>query len=208
MSNSGRSRWKFIEQKMTRIRINVTAIWWRLDCTRSPATWRRWHNDKKLWSGQSQTIEYPWQEAEGDRQQPTPTPKILEDWENKCILATTWHRGVQKDMLHQPQNTSSLRDTRNITMYMVAKVSLLSNFTPRMSRLGLEQMETPDNIKSPFGGFTVLDRLTTEKSSTFVRIHYHPQVIASLLSSRTGSALAWHTHGSMFKPRLVQSSNF
>ena len=28
--------------------------------TLRPATWRRWHNDKKLWSGQSLATEYTW----------------------------------------------------------------------------------------------------------------------------------------------------
>ena len=42
-----------------------------------------------------------------------------------------------------------------------SKVSLLSNFIPRMSSLWLAWMETPDMTKSPWGGFTVLDLLTT-----------------------------------------------
>ena len=44
---------------------------------------------------------------------------ILEAWENKCIVATKQHRGVHKDTLHQPQNTNSLRDTRDNTAHMV-----------------------------------------------------------------------------------------
>ena len=42
------------------------------------------------------------------------------------------------------------------------KVSLPSNFMIRMSRLGPALMETPDKTKSPWGGLTVLDLLTTK----------------------------------------------
>ena len=45
---------------------------------------------------------------------------------------------------------------------MVFEVSLLLNFTPRMSMLGLAQMEIPDKTKSPWGGLTVLDQRTTK----------------------------------------------
>ena len=41
-------------------------------------------------------------------------------------------------------------------------MSLLSNFTPRTSRLGLALMKTTHKTKSPWGGFTVLDQLTTK----------------------------------------------
>ena len=68
---------------------------------------------------------------------------ILKDKENKCIVATKQHRGVHKDKLHQRQNSNSLRDTGNNTTHMVFEGErMLSNFTPRMSRLGLAQMET------------------------------------------------------------------
>ena len=42
-----------------------------------------------------------------------------------------------------------------------SKVSLLLNFMPRMLRLGLARIETPDMAKSPWGEFTVLDLLMT-----------------------------------------------
>ena len=54
-----------------------------------------------------------------------------------------------KYMFHRPQNTNSPRDTGNNTMHMSSKVSLLSNFTPSMSTLGLARIETPYNTKSP-----------------------------------------------------------
>ena len=43
-----------------------------------------------------------------------------------------------------------------------SKVSLLSSFTSRISRLGLAQTKTTDKTKSQWGGFTVLDLLTTK----------------------------------------------
>ena len=43
-----------------------------------------------------------------------------------------------------------------------SKVSMLSNVTPSMSRLGVTSIETPDKTKSPWGGLTVLDLLTTK----------------------------------------------
>ena len=44
---------------------------------------------------------------------------ILKGWENKYIVATKQQRGLHKDKLHQPQNTNSLRDTRDNTTHMV-----------------------------------------------------------------------------------------
>ena len=50
---------------------------------------------------------------------PTHRRTIFKDWKNKCIVATKQHRGVHKDTLHQPQNTNSLRDTRDNDTHMV-----------------------------------------------------------------------------------------
>ena len=51
----------------------------------------------------------------------------------------------------------------NTSTHMVpSKVSLLPNFKPRMARLWLARIETPDKTKSPYGGLTVLDLLTTK----------------------------------------------
>ena len=38
------------------------------------------------------------------------------------------------------------------------------NFTPRMSRLWLARIETPEKIKSPWGGLKILDPQTTKAS--------------------------------------------
>ena len=59
-------------------------------------------------------------EAKDDIQQQTPIPEnSTQDWKNKCIVAMKQRRGVQKDTLHQPQNTNSLRDMRDNTTHMV-----------------------------------------------------------------------------------------
>ena len=47
--------------------------------------------------------------------------KILEDWENIYIVPTKQYRGIHKDMLHQPQNTNSLRDPKDNTAHMTFK---------------------------------------------------------------------------------------
>ena len=49
-----------------------------------------------------------------------------------------------------------------------------------MSRLGLARIETPDKTKSPGGGLTVLDLLTTKALVLIVKIQYHAPVIANL----------------------------
>ena len=94
---------------------------WTLYNIHSAATWR-WHNDKKLWSGQCLVTKYTrrkrswrWHSAADLHNKGT----ILNDLENKCIVVTKQHRGVHKDTLHQPQNTNSLRDTRDNTAQMV-----------------------------------------------------------------------------------------
>ena len=53
MSNSDRSRWKLTEQQWFEFEITVYNI-------HSAATWRRWPNDKKVWSGQGLATEYTW----------------------------------------------------------------------------------------------------------------------------------------------------
>ena len=63
-------------------------------------------------------------------------------------------------------------------MHIVFECELVVKFTPRMSRLGLARMETPDKTKSTSGGFTDLDLLITELL-ILVRIQYHAQVIAA-----------------------------
>ena len=87
----------------------------------SAATWCRWH--KIVWSGQSLApprIHLAFEKLTmtfSSRQPHLRT--ILKDWENKCTEAMKQHRDVHKDTLHQPQNTNSLRDTRDNTTYMV-----------------------------------------------------------------------------------------
>ena len=89
-------------------------------------------------------------------------------------------RCPQRYTSHHIQNPSSLRNTRNSTTYMVIEGSLLLNFTPRMSRLGLVRMKTTDKTKSPWGEFTVLDLLTLTPQCCYDS--YHLSVLAPLLN--------------------------
>ena len=65
----------------------------------SPATWRRWHSDKKFWSGQCLATEYTcrYREAEGDIQQLTPAPESNTQGlgEHMCYCDEITHRCPQ-----------------------------------------------------------------------------------------------------------------
>ena len=159
MLNSGTSRWKLTEQTLIRVRINLVQHIQSSNMT-SMTQWQ----ETLIRAKSGHRIHLALEKLKmtfSSRQSHRRT--ILKDWENKCIVAMKQHRGIHKDTLHQPQNSNSLRDTgdKKSRTYSL-KVSLLQNFTPRMSTLGLAQMETPDNTKSPWGGFTVLDLLTTK----------------------------------------------
>ena len=124
----------------------------------SAATWRRWHNDKKIWSGQAWPPNTP-----GTREakmafssRPSHRRTIPKDWENKCIVTTKQHRDVHKDMLHQPQKNKSLRDRGENTTYMVykgepsvklyaknVKVRTRSNGNPRQDQVTMERVDSP-----------------------------------------------------------------
>ena len=157
MSNSDRLRWNLTEKWF-----EFVLTWYNI---RSAATWRRWRNDKKVRSGQSLATEYTkaW-EAEYGIQQQTPTP------ENNT-------QGLGEQMQSNKESNTEVSTKSRFTNLKIpiiwetretiprrrsSKVSLLSNFTPRMSRLALPQMETADKTKSPWGGLTVLDLLTTK----------------------------------------------
>ena len=66
------------------------------------------------------------------------------------------HRGVHKDMFHQPQNTNSLRETRDNTMHMVFKgkpavklyakninVWTIANGHPRQNQVSMGRVDSP-----------------------------------------------------------------
>ena len=153
MSNSGRSRWKLAEQSMIQVRINLVQ---HTQCSNTASMTQQQESLIRAKPGHRMHLALEKLKLTFSSR-PPPRRTILKDLENKCIIAMKQHRGVHKDMLHQPQNTISLRDTR-----WSSNVNLLSNFMPRMSRLGLHQMEITDKTKSPWGGFTVLDHLSTK----------------------------------------------
>ena len=136
MSNSDRSRWTLTEQ--TPIHVQITLV---KQCSNITSICC----EKKLWSGQLPATEYTWRPRSwrwhsaadprtGDNTQGLTNIKISILWETRETIPRIWY----------------------------SKVSIQSNFTPRMSRLGLAQMESPDRTKSPLGGFTGLDLLTTK----------------------------------------------
>ena len=124
----------------------------------NPATRRRWHNDKKLWSGQSIATEYTWRSRSWrwhSAADPTPENKtqgLGEYMQNSNGEKTEVSTNIRFTNLKIP----ILWETREtIPRTWPLKVSLLSNFTARMSRVGLERIETADKTKSPWEGFPV-----------------------------------------------------
>ena len=166
MSNSDRSRWKLSEQTMIRVLINFVQ---HTQCSNMTSMTQRQERLIKAKPGHRihlalEKLKITFSSSPWHRR------TIHKDWESKCRVATKQHRDILNVMLHQPQTTNSFRDKLDDTTYMVLEGEpILSNCTPRMSRLELAQMETPDKIKSPWGGFTVLYLLTT-KAFCFVRI--------------------------------------
>ena len=102
------------------------------------------------------------QEAEDDIQQQTPTPKNnthgLGDQIHSSNEVTKVHNEVH---IHQFQNTIFLRDTRDITTHMVFEDKLVVKLHAKNIEVGTIANGTPDKTKSPWGGFTVQDLLTT-----------------------------------------------
>ena len=97
------------------------------------------------------------QEAEGDIQQLTATTennthRLGEQMQNSNEVTQRWAQ-----IYVSPTSKYKFSETRTWS----SKVSLFSNITPRMSRLGLVRIDTPDKTNSPWGGLTVLDLLTT-----------------------------------------------
>ena len=124
----------------------------------SAATWRRWHNDKKVWSGSDHNEKKVWSDKlkMAFNSRPPHMRTILKDWENKCIVATKQHRGVHKDTLHHPQNTNSLSDTGNNTTHMVfegepavklhaknVKVGASKNINPSQDKVTIRRVDSP-----------------------------------------------------------------
>ena len=90
-----------------------------------------------------------------DHLQPHKYPHSTDQTTVHCShnLQTSCKLCGHKDALHQPHNTLSLVTRFIIPRTWSSKVSLLSNFTQRMSRMALVKMETSDKTKSTWGGF-------------------------------------------------------
>ena len=91
ISNSDRRRWKLTEQTMIRVELTLHNIHRAVYIHDVRATWRRWHNDKNPWSGQSLATEYTWRSSswrwhlEADPLSPPHPRTILKDLKNNPI---------------------------------------------------------------------------------------------------------------------------
>ena len=94
--------------------------------------------------------------------------------------------GVQKaeedsqQLIHakyQLKNINFLKTRDTLPHTWSSKVSMLSNFTPRMSRLGQVRMKTPDKTKSLLGGMDIPGS-AHEETLSFIRI-YHYELVTS-----------------------------
>ena len=102
------------------------------------------------------------QEAEDDIQQKTPTPENnTEGLGDKCLVATKQHRGIHKETLHQPQNTISLRDTRDNTTRIVFEFEPTVKLHSKNVEVETSGDGNPRQDQVTMGGFTVLDLPTT-----------------------------------------------
>ena len=102
---------------------------------------------------------------------------ILKDLENKCIVATKQCRGIHKDMLHQPQNTNSMRDKRDNTAHMVFEGEHAVEFHVQSIQVGTSANGNPRQDQVTMGRVHC-PTFTNRKSLNFVRI----PVIAQLLN--------------------------
>ena len=105
ISNSDRSRWKLTEQQWFEFGLTVYNI-------HSAATWRRWPNDKKVWSGQSLATKYTWRSRSWRWLLAADPENNTQGLGEKMHSSNKQHRCIHKDKLHQPQNTNSLRHRR------------------------------------------------------------------------------------------------
>ena len=90
-----------------------------------------------------------------------PDPRtMLQDWENKCIVATKQHRGVHKDKLHQPQNINSLRDMIDNTAHISFEGEPAVKLQAKNIEVGTRANGNPRQDKVTIGRVHRLDLLT------------------------------------------------
>ena len=120
----------------------------------SPATRRWWHNNKH-WSGQSLVTEHSghsrswrWHSAAdphtGEQYSRIERTNGKKQRSNTEVSTNIRFTNLKISILWE------IRET--IPRTWSSKVSFLSNFTPRMSRLGQARIEAPDKTKSPWEG--------------------------------------------------------
>ena len=142
MSNSDRSRWKLTEQTMIRFELTRYNI-------HSAVTRHQWHNDKNAWPPNTPGA----RAAEDDIQHQTPTPE-----NNTQGLEEQMHSSNEatQRLLHQPQNTNSLRNTRDNTEHIFfegepavilhaknTEVGGSANENPRQDKVTMGRVHSP-----------------------------------------------------------------
>ena len=155
ISNSSRSRWNSLNRQWLEFELTLYNIL-------SPATLRGRHKDKKFWSGKSLATEYTWR-LRSWRWHSTPensSSSIIRRTNTKLQRRYTEVCKNIRFTTSKYQFSETLGKLYSGTWSL--KVSFISNVQPGMSRLGPARIETPDKTKSPWGGFTALDLLTTK----------------------------------------------
>ena len=144
MSNSDKNRWKLTDQTMIRVRINPVH---HTQCSNMTSMSQRQESLIRAMPGRRIHLAFVKMKMIFNSRHPH-RRTILKDWENKFIVATKQHRGVHKDTLHQPQNTNSLKDSRDNTTHMVfegenVKVGTSANGNPRQDQVTLGRVDSP-----------------------------------------------------------------
>ena len=145
MSNSSRNRWMLAEQTFHLL----NRQWLVFELTLYNILSQQHYVDHTTTRNSDQDKAWPpntpgAQEAQGHIQQLTPTPEnntrgLGEQMQNSKEVSQTCPRT-------HVSPTSKYKFPETISRRWSLKVSLLYNFTPRMSRLGIAQIETPDKV--------------------------------------------------------------
>ena len=157
MSNSSWSRLKFAKQTVIRVRIN------------SVHHTKPSHTTKMTQRQETSIIIKPGHRIHLELK------KLNVTFSRDPHTGEQYSRNGRTDAKQQQSNTKVSTNRRFINLKIPilcetretiprtwsSNMSLLSNFTPRMARLGLARIETPDKTKSPWGGLRVLDLQTT-----------------------------------------------
>ena len=156
-----RSRWKLSKQTMIRVRINPVQHTQYSNVTSNTMTSN--FDQGKAWLPDTPGA----RKVKDDIEQLTPTPENNTQGlgEKMHHFNEATHRCPQRHASPTSKYKFSERQEKQYHAHGLRRwACMLSDFTQRMSRLGLAQMETPDKTKSPWGGFAVLQDILTTKA--------------------------------------------